>query len=123
MKIIIELDSPTSQQPEIIKKETSAVPEQGSTNLATFVSASPIDAGAARIPEGSGMSSDGNPTAVQSNQSSMPFSLTGALDAGAAKIQGELMPMAMHEISPTGSFEQGNAFSAGSMVNMGTHHN
>ncbi len=122
MKIIIELDDTGTKQPEI-KKEPSVVMEQPEINLATFISASPIDAGAARIPDRYGIQSEGSTTPSPSMQGSMPYSAAGALDAGAAKIQEEPMPMASPEMNPTGSLDQGSAYSTGPFTNIDTHHN
>ena len=122
MKIIIELDDTGTKQPEI-KKESGVVLEQPEISLATFVSASPIDAGAARIPDGYGIQSEGGTTSSPSMQGSMPYYTAGALDAGAAKIQEEPSPMTSPEMNPAGSFDQGNAYSTGPFVNIDTHHN
>jgi hypothetical protein len=122
MKIIIELDDTGTKQPEI-KKESGVVYEQPEVSLAAFVSASPIDAGAPRIPDGYGIQSEGSATASQTMQGSMPYYAAGALDAGAAKIQEEPSLMTSPEMNPAGSFDQGNAFSTGPFVNIDTHHN
>ena len=125
MKIIIELDNTGAQEPEIKKESTavSAVSEQQVINLASFVSASPIDAGPARIPDGYNNPSEGSSTSMQSMQGSMPSTITGAIDAGAAKFQEEVSQVSTPEMSPMGSYDQGSAYSAGAFVNMGTHHN
>lgn len=121
MKIIIELDDTGAKQPEI-KKETSVAMDQPVVNMATFVSASPIDAGAARVPDGYGMpSSDGSPGVSQGMESEKPFSTAGALDAGSAKIPEEMMPMSPPDASAGG--DQGSAFSTGPFANIDTHHN
>ena len=125
MKITIELDG-TNLQPDI-KKEPNVVIEQSPqasvTNLATFVSAAPIDAGTAPSPDGVAAPTGESATSMSSGQSNKPFSAAGAVDAGAAKALEESLPMAMSDMNVAGSGEQGNVILPGSIVNIETHHN
>lgn len=126
MKIIIELDAAASLQPDI-KKEPNVVieqsPQSSVTNLATFVSAAPVDAGMAPSPDGVNAPTGESATSMSSGQSSKPFSTTGAMDAGAAKALESTIPMTMSDMNVSGSGEQGSVILPGSIVNIETHHN
>jgi len=116
MKIIIEVDG-AHGQPEI-RKETSTVTEQQSViNAPVGISSSAINAGEPRI--GDGFRNDSSAVAdVQPLQGSSSMSGTGAIDAGAAKVQDVNAPaIAMPDTGNMETFNPGNAFSAGALAN------
>jgi len=126
MRIIIELDGASNLQPDI-KKEPNVVIEQSTqssvTNLATFVSAAPVDAGVAPSPDGITAPSGESETSMSTGQSSRPFATTGAIDAGGARALDETTQMDSSETDIAGSGEQGNVTLPGSIVNIERHHN
>ena len=126
MRIIIELDGAPNLQPDI-KKEPNVVieqsPQSSVTNLATFVSAAPVDAGVAPSPGGVTALTGESATSMSTGQSSSPFATTGAIDAGGAKALEGALPTAISDMNVEGSGEQGNVTLPGSIVNIETHHN
>jgi hypothetical protein len=115
MKIIIELDSSTEQQPEIKKVGSSSTQQQHMASSDLSASSSSIDAGHAPIEGYATDSSRTNSTQQMPGNSSFP--IAGAIDAGAARIQNET---AVSSIMPdTGNMETANsenAFPAGAFV-------
>ena len=122
MKIIIELDSRTEQQPEVRKVSTPVAEQQYiNTTDSSIVSAStPIDAGHARIPEGYNTEASGLTTAETFQGSS--GSTGGALNAGTARVQEDNTPAAaMPDTGNMETYNTGNAFSAGALVTPGSN--
>jgi hypothetical protein len=122
MKITIELDSSGTQQPEI-KKEFNTEMEQPSINMAAAFSTSAINAGAAPSHDGFASPPGGSSNSAASLQSNVPVSMAGAIDAGAATALQESQSMAIPGMNDPGATDQGGGYSAGTFVNIETHHN
>jgi hypothetical protein len=121
MKIIIELDSSYEQQPEIKKGFSAPADQQVNTNLAFFNSASPVDAGHARIPDGYGNDST-IIASTQLQQGNISATAGGAIDAGSSRVQEERMAAtAMPDLGDTETFNKANPFSAGAFASTGSN--
>jgi hypothetical protein len=119
MKIIIELDSSTEQQPEVKKVSTHSQQQQvASSDLS--VSSSPVDAGHARIPDG--YANDSSSQMMQQLPGNTSFPIAGAIDAGAPKVQQEVtVASAMPDTGNMETLNTSNAFPAGAFA--GSVHN
>ena len=118
MKIIIEVDGRSEQQPEVRRVSAPVAEQQYSANTDSTVgvAASPIDAGQPRISEGFNTDASGLTTAQQF-QGAASSTTGGAVDAGAARIADQTLPAsAMPDTGDMQTFNTTNAFSAGSLV-------
>jgi hypothetical protein len=115
MKIIIELDNKTDQPTEIRRVIDTSADQQFQLSQASGTPSSGIDAGQPRINNGIGQDSTVAP--ISSSHSISPQGATGAIDAGAAKIQEQIIPaFAMPDTGSMETVNQGNAFSAGALA-------
>ena len=117
MKIIIELDSSQEQQAEIKRVSKPAAEQEFNQNTATVIPTSAVDGGHARIPDGYGQDNSSS-TLSQQSQTAVSFAATGALDAGAAKLQEQTVTaFAMPDTGDMETTNRGKAFSAGTFAN------
>jgi hypothetical protein len=114
MRIVIDTDSKTEQQPQITKisAPTTEAVHESSTVVAT---SSPIDAGHARIPDAYANDTSSQMTQRPGNTS---FPIAGAIDAGAPKVASEVtVASAMPDTGNMETFNQGSTFAAGPLAN------
>ena len=114
MRIVIDTDSKSDQQPQVTKisaPSTEAV-HDSSTVVAT---SSPVDAGHARIPD-----PYANDTSSQMAQrtGNTSFPIAGAIDAGAPKVAAEVtVASAMPDTGNMETYNQSSAIAAGPLAN------
>ena len=111
MRIVIETDNKTEQQPQITKTNAPSAEVQHNSSTVVAVS-SPIDAGHARVIDGS--ANDSTSQTMQQLPGNTSFPIAGAIDAGAPKVQQEVtVASAMPDTGNMETMNTSNAFPAG----------
>ena len=118
MRIVIDTDSKTEQQPQVTKINAASTEVQHE-NSSIVSSSSPIDAGHARVPDGYANDSNQKTQQLPGNTT---FPVAGAIDAGAPKVQQEVtVASAMPDVGNMETMNTSNAFPAGAFA--GNAHN
>ena len=115
MRIVIDTDSKTEQQPQITRVNAPSI--EAVHDTANVVAASsPMDAGHARVPDG--YSNDNTNQMTQQLPGITSVAVAGALDAGAPKVPQELtIASAMPDTGNMETFNQSSSFAAGPVAN------
>src|SRR6476660_10538866 len=108
MRIVIDTDNKTEQQPQITKTNAPSAEVQHDSSTVVAVS-SPIDAGHARFPDG--YANDSSSQMTQQLPGNTSFPVAGAIDAGAPKVQQEVtVASAMPEVGNMETMNTTNVF-------------